>query len=96
MKHPSNETRVFTRAKYCSLLFYILLLHQLIYSYDKMASNRETRMLQAIIDYQNRRYTSVRAAAAANDVNHVSLGRRLRGGLSRAIAREPQQLLSNE
>jgi len=53
-------------------------------------------MLQAISDYQTRRYTSIRAAAAANDVNHVSLGRRLRGGISRAIAREPQQILSNE
>jgi hypothetical protein len=60
-----------------------------------MASNQETRMLQAISDYQNRRYTSIRATAAANDVNHVRLGRRLRGGSSRAIAREPQQLLSN-
>ena len=61
-----------------------------------MASTRETRMLQAISDYQTRRYTSILAAAAANDVNHVSLGRRLRGGISRAIAREPQQILSNE
>jgi hypothetical protein len=61
-----------------------------------MASNRETRMLQAISDYQNRRYTSIRAAAAANDVDRKSLGRRLQGGISRAIAREPQQLLSNQ
>lgn len=61
-----------------------------------MASNREARMLQAISDYQTRRYTSIRAAAAANDVNHMTLGRRLRGGNSRAIAREPQQLLSNQ
>ena len=54
-----------------------------------MASNRETRMLQAISDYQNRRYTSIRAAAAANDVDRKSLGRRLQGGILRVIARKP-------
>jgi len=53
-------------------------------------------MLQAISDYQNRRYTSIRAAAAANDVNYITLGRRLRGGILQAIAREPQQLLLND
>jgi hypothetical protein len=61
-----------------------------------MASNQETRMLQAISDYHTRRYTSIRSAAAANEVSHVSLGRRLKGGISRAIAREPQQLLPNQ
>ena len=61
-----------------------------------MASNRETRMLQAISDYQNRRYTSIRAAAAVNDVNYMTLGRQLRGGISQAIAHKPQQLLLND
>ena len=96
MRHPCSVTRVFKRVPVPLLLFHIQLLYQYIYIYDKMASNRETRMLQAISDYQNRRYTSIRAAAAANDVNHMTLGRRLRGGISQAIAREPQQLLSNE
>ena len=61
-----------------------------------MASNQETRILQAISDYQTRRYTSIRAAAAANDVNRMTLARRLQGGNLRVIAREPQQLLSNQ
>ena len=47
-----------------------------------MASNKELRLQQAINDYQTRRYTSIRAAAAANDVDRVTLGRRLQGGLS--------------
>jgi len=61
-----------------------------------MASNQETRLQQAILDYQSRRYPTIRAAAAANDVSHMTLSRRLQGGTSRAIARETQQLLSNQ
>jgi len=61
-----------------------------------MASNQETRLQQAILDYQSRRYPTIRAAAAANDVNRMTLSRRLQGGTSRAIARETQQLLSNQ
>jgi len=61
-----------------------------------MASNQETRIQQAILDYQTRRYPTIRAAAAVNDVNRMTLGRRIQGGTSRAIAREPQQLLLNQ
>jgi len=61
-----------------------------------MASNRETRIQQAISDYETRRYATIRAAAAANDVDRKTLGRRLQGGFSRPIARETQQLLSNQ
>jgi len=60
-----------------------------------MASNKEIRLQQAINDYQTRRYPSIRAAAAAYDVNYATLSRRLRGGLSVAQSREPQQFLSN-
>ena len=55
-----------------------------------MASNREARIQQAILDYETRRYPTIRSAAAANDVDRKTLGRRLQGGHSRAIAREPQ------
>src|SRR6266852_2909197 len=61
-----------------------------------MASNQEVRLQQAIDDYQTRRYPSIRAAAAANDVDRKTLGRRLKGGISVAQSREPQQLLSNQ
>lgn len=61
-----------------------------------MASNYEIRLRQAISDYENRRFTSIRSAAAANSVDRKTLTRRLNGGVSRAIAAEPKQLLSNE
>jgi hypothetical protein len=61
-----------------------------------MASNHESRLQQAIQDYETRRYPTIRSAAAANDVDRKTLGRRLQGGVSRAIAHEPQQLLTNE
>ena len=54
-----------------------------------MASNREQRLQQAISDFETQKYPSIRAAAAANDVDRKTLGRRLRGGLSRIVAREP-------
>jgi len=61
-----------------------------------MASNQELRLQQAVDGYQSGQYSSIRAAAAANDVPHNTLQRRLQGGLSRSLAREQQQLLSNE
>jgi len=61
-----------------------------------MASNQETRIQQAILDHQSRRHPTIRAAAAANDVNRMTLSHRLQGGTLRAIAREPQQLLLNQ
>ena len=59
-----------------------------------MASNKEIRLQQAITDFQTNRYPSIRAAARANDVHHTTLSRRLKGRVSRRIARQPQQLLS--
>jgi hypothetical protein len=61
-----------------------------------MAANREQRIQQAIQDYQTSSNTSIRAAAAANDVDYSTLSRRLKGQLPRSIARQVQQLLSNE
>ncbi|OAP55765.1 hypothetical protein AYL99_09917 [Fonsecaea erecta] len=60
-----------------------------------MASNREARIQQAIQDLETRKYPSIRAAAAANDVNHATLSRRLRGTQSATLAHEREQLLSN-
>jgi len=65
-------------------------------NYAVMASNRETRIQDALQGLLSNEYTSIRAAAAANDVDHTTLSRRLKGQVPRAIARESQQLLSNE
>ena len=61
-----------------------------------MASNREERMQQAISDYHTFSDASIRSVATANDVDYSTLSRRLKGQSSRSIARQPQQLLSNE
>ena len=61
-----------------------------------MASPREFRMQQAIQAYSQSPGASIRAIAAANDVDYSTLSRRLKGQPSRSIARQPQQLLSNE
>ena len=61
-----------------------------------MADNREIRLQQAIQGFLSHQYSSIRAAATANDVSHVTLSRRLKGQVPRAIACEPQQLLSNQ
>lgn len=61
-----------------------------------MASTYESRIHQAICEYESRRYTSIRTAAAANEVDHKTLGRRIQGGLSRTLAAESKQLLTNK
>jgi hypothetical protein len=61
-----------------------------------MDTNYEKRMEEAIKDFKAYSESSIRAVAAANDVDHTTLSRRLNGQTSRAIAREPQQLLTNE
>lgn len=60
------------------------------------ASNRELRIQQAITDYQRRTHPSIRAAAAANDIHHSTLVRRLQGHQSPSLSHESQQLLSNQ
>lgn len=91
MTQPFHDTRVETRGHYLFLLSTTQERHQLTHSYNKMASNRENRIQQAIADYESRRYFTIRAAAAANDLDRKTLGRRLQGGLSRIIAHEPQR-----
>lgn len=71
-------------------------LNQYLINYVLMASNRETRLQQAIQGFLSRQYTSIRAAAAANDVDHTTVSRRLKGQVPRGLARESQQLLSNQ
>ena len=61
-----------------------------------MASNREIRLQQAIADYNSNRYQSIRAAAAANDIDHTTLSRRLKGQVSRQLAQELKQLYSDK
>ena len=77
-------------------LFNAELDHQILCPYDKIALNHGARIQQAILDYGNRRYSSIRSTAAANDVDRETLTRRRRGGVSRSIAHESQQLLSNQ
>ena len=89
MQHPSNATRDFTRFVPLPSLLYHSLLNQLLISYTAMTSNRETRLQDAIQGFLSNQYTSIRAAAAANDVDHTTVSRRLKGQLPRAIAREP-------
>ena len=61
-----------------------------------MTSNRESRLQDAIQGILSNQYTSIRAAAAANDVDHTTVSRRLKSQLPRSLACEPQQLLSNQ
>ncbi len=57
--------------------------------------DREERLQNAISAFNNQEFKSVRGAATAFDVSHVTLSRRLAGGLSRAQATEMTQILSN-
>ena len=48
----------------------------------------------ALDDLHASRFTSIRAAARAHNVNYRTLARRAQGGISRREARVEQQLLS--
>jgi hypothetical protein len=61
-----------------------------------MAQNREARIQQALFDLATLPNTSIRSVAAAHNIPHVTLSRRAKGYLSRPLAHEHQQLLSNE
>jgi hypothetical protein len=61
-----------------------------------MDPNRERRIKQAIDEFHAFSESSIHTVATANDVPYTTLRNRLNGQMSRAIAREPQQLLSNE
>jgi hypothetical protein len=96
MQHPGNATRDFTRFTPLPHLLYNQLLNQYLFNHTPMTSNRELRLQQALQDLQTHKYPSIRAAAAANEVDHTTLSRRLKGQVSRSLARESQQLLSNQ
>ena len=61
-----------------------------------MASPFEEQINGALESIRTHQYPSIRAAAKAYGVNHRTLTRRLRGGLSYTQARQPQLLLSPE
>ena len=54
----------------------------------------EKRLQEALDELLKGKHPSVRAAAKAHDVNHVTLGRRMKGGRSIAEAHEDHQNLS--
>jgi hypothetical protein len=64
--------------------------------YLDMASPFEEQINGALESIRTHQYPSIRAAAKAYGVNHRTLTRRLRGGLSYTQARQPQLLLSPE
>jgi hypothetical protein len=59
-----------------------------------MASFQEQKIQQALEDLRAQKFPSVRAAAKAHGINHVTLNRRSKGGISKQEARLAQQLLS--
>ena len=61
-----------------------------------MAFSNEQKLQQALKDVQAQKFSLIRAAAKAYNVDHSTLGRRHKGGVSKQNAREPQQLLSQK
>jgi hypothetical protein len=59
-----------------------------------MPSELDQAVYAASIDLSTRKYTSIRAAAAAHCLSHATLTRRLNDGKSRSTGHERQQLLS--
>jgi hypothetical protein len=65
------------------------------YKRTSEVADREERLQNAISAYNNQKFDSIRATATAFNVSHVTMTRRLTGGLSRVQARESAQILSN-
>jgi Tc5 transposase DNA-binding domain len=59
-----------------------------------MPSELDRAVYAASVDLSTRKYTSIRAAAAAHCLSHATLTRRLNDGRSCHTSHEPQQLLS--
>jgi hypothetical protein len=57
--------------------------------------NLEERIQKAIVAFKDHEFDTVRGAAKAFNVSHVTMSRRLAGGLSRAQATEMTQILLN-
>ncbi len=54
----------------------------------------EKKLQEALYKLLKGQYSSIHAAAKAHDINHVTLGRRMKGGKSIAESCEDQQNLS--
>ena len=65
------------------------------YKRTSKVADVEERLQEAIIAHRNHQFNSVRSAANAFRVSHVTMARRMAGGLSRAQATEMTQILSN-
>jgi hypothetical protein len=61
-----------------------------------MPSELDQAIHAASIDLSTRKYTSIRAAAAAHGVDRMTLTRRINAGKSRSIGHESQQTLSSK
>jgi len=96
MTHPRNDPRVLTRSTTITLHSFAFITPPVAFLLIQMSLSKEVRTQTAVDAYLFRQYRSIREAAAAQDIDRKTLRRRIEGGLSRAIAREPQQLLSNE
>ena len=65
------------------------------YKRTSEVADREQRLQDAISAFRNQKFDSIRAAANHFRVSHVTMSRRLEGGLSRVQAREITQILLN-
>jgi DDE superfamily endonuclease/Tc5 transposase DNA-binding domain len=61
---------------------------------SKRTADREERLQLALKSWKKQEYPSIRKTARQFNVNDITLGRQIKGGLSIAESREPQQLLS--
>jgi hypothetical protein len=57
---------------------------------SKRTTDREGRLQLAVKSWKKKEYPSIRETARQFNVNDVTLGRRIKGGLSIAQSREPQ------
>jgi Tc5 transposase DNA-binding domain len=60
-----------------------------------MPSELDQAVYEASVDLSTRKYTSIRAAAAAHCLSHAILSRRLNEGKSRSAGHKTRQLLSS-
>jgi hypothetical protein len=48
-----------------------------------MASSNEQKLQQVLKDVQAQKFSLIRAAAKAHDINHLTLSQRYKGGISK-------------
>jgi hypothetical protein len=61
-----------------------------------MASFHKQRLQQTLKDFRAQKLLSIRAAAKAHNVDHITLHWRSKGGTSKQETRAAQQILSQE